>query len=59
MEFVRIDLDNNWVLNADLHGHREVIKEYAANGYQYKGFVPVKFGPTGKTLAIELIFEKM
>ena len=36
----------------------EVIKEYVAKGYKYVGFIPVKFGPSGKTLAIDLIFEK-
>ena len=58
MEFVRLDFDNNWLLNAESKGHQEIIREYMAKGYQYKGFLPVKFGPTGKTLAIELLFDK-
>lgn len=58
MEFVRIEYENNKMTNAELHGHREIIEEYAKKGYRYVGFVPVKFGPSGKTLAIDLIFEK-
>lgn len=58
MEFVRLELDNNKATNAELDGHQEVIKEYISKGYKYVGFIPVKFGPSGKTLAIDLIFEK-
>ncbi len=58
MEFVRLEYDNNKLTNAELKGHQEVIKEYAEKGYRYAGFIPVSFGPSGKTLAIELIFEK-
>lgn len=58
MEFVRLELDNNKATNAELDGHQEVIKGYISKGYKYVGFIPVKFGPSGKTLAIDLIFEK-
>ena len=27
-------------------------------GYTYVGFIPVLFGPSGKTLEIDLIFKK-
>lgn len=59
MEFVRLEYDNNKLLNAELKEHREIIKEYVEKGYKYIGFVPVSFGPSGKTLAIDLIFEKI
>ncbi len=59
MEFVRLEYDNNKLLNAELKEHREIIKEYTEKGYKYIGFVPVSFGPSGKTLAIDLIFEKI
>lgn len=58
MEFVRLEYDNNKATNAGLNGHQEVIKEYVEKGYKYIGFIPVKFGASGKTLAIELLFEK-
>ena len=37
--------------------HREVIEEYALKGYKYLGFVPVKLGPSGKMLALDLVFD--
>ena len=58
MEFVRLEYNNNKATSSELNGHQEVIKEYVENGYKYIGFIPVKFGASGKTLAIELIFEK-
>lgn len=58
MEFVRLEYDNKKTTNAELNGHQDVIKEYVSKGYKYIGFIPVKFGASGKTLAIDLIFEK-
>lgn len=58
MEFVRMEYNNNKATNAELTGHQEIIREYAEKGYKYVGFIPVKFGPSGKTLAIDLIFDK-
>ncbi len=58
VEFVRLEYNNNKTANAELYEHQDVIKNYALKGYTYVGFIPVKFGPSGKTLAIDLIFEK-
>jgi len=58
MEFVRLEYHNNKLTSAELKDHQEVIEEYVSKGYKYVGFIPVKFGPSGKTLAIELIFEE-
>ena len=58
VEFIRLEYDNNKVKNAELTGYQFVIEEYISKGYRYCGFIPVKFGPSGKTLAIDLIFEK-
>lgn len=57
MEFVRVDYENNKVSCAELTSHREVIEEYVSKGYKYLGFVPVKLGPSGKMLALDLIFD--
>ena len=57
MEFVRVNYDNNKVACAELTSHRAVIEEYASKGYQSLGFVPVKLGPSGKMLALDLIFD--
>ena len=58
MEFVRLEYYNNKASTSELSNHQEILKEYVSKGYKYVGFIPVKFGPSGKTLAIDLIFEK-
>ena len=59
MEFVRLKYANNKLINANLKEHRDVILEYVdKKGMEYVGFVPVLFGPSGKTLEIDLIFKK-
>lgn len=57
-EFVTMDMENNPALNAELKGWRPVIEEWADKGYSYSGFIPVKFGPSGKMLVIDLVFQK-
>lgn len=57
MKYVRLNYDNNRLTTAELKGHQEVINENAEKGYKYVGFIPVSFGPSGKMLAIDLIFE--
>lgn len=37
---------------------REVIDQYAKNGYLYKGFIPVKMDAKGCLRKIDLVFEK-
>jgi hypothetical protein len=58
MEFVRLEYKNSPPGSAELLGHQEVINDYASNGYTYVGFIPVKLGPSGKILIIDLIFKK-
>ena len=59
MEFVRLKYANNKLINSDIKEHRDVINEYVEKkGMEYIGFVPVLFGPSGKTLEIDLIFKK-
>ncbi len=55
-EFVNVSLKNNPVTNALFAEHREIINEYAENGYEYVGFVPTKQGPSGKIVEVDLIF---
>lgn len=56
-EFVTVKAENNPVKDAVFFGHRKVIEEYAQKGYEFAGYVPVRFGPSGKTVEIDLIFE--
>ena len=59
MEYVRLKYANNKLINAYIKEHRDVIDEYVnKKGYTYVGFIPVLFGPSGKTLEIDLIFKK-
>ena len=59
MEFVRLKYANNKLINANIKEHREVIEEYVEKkGYEYVGFIPVLFGPSGKTLEVDLVFKK-
>ncbi len=56
-EFVTIKPQNNPATNAVLSEHRKVIAEYAAKGYSYAGWIPVKQGASGKTVELDLVFE--
>lgn len=56
-EFVTMEMENNPAWNAELEGWRPIISEWAEKG-AYSGFVPVKSGPTGKLLAIDLVSQK-
>lgn len=58
VEFVRLELKNSPPGSAELSGHQEIIECYMSQGYTYIGFVPVKFGPSGKMLIIDLVFKK-
>lgn len=38
--------------------HRELITQYAAQGWRYVGFVPTQFTRTGGIKDMDLVFEK-
>ncbi len=57
-KFERIELRNSPAFNAETEEHRQIIEKYAAEGYGYKGFLPVKIGPSGKILTVDLVFQK-
>ncbi len=57
-EFVKLKMKNSPPASAVLEGYKEVIEEYAKNGYSFVNWLPVKQGPSGKILEIELIFAK-
>lgn len=59
MEYVRVKYANSKLINTDIKEHRDIIDEYVEKkGYEYIGFIPVLFGPSGKTLEMDLIFKK-
>lgn len=57
-EFFKIECENRKTTTSELKGHQEIINAYADKGYKYAGFIPIKMGPSGKILTMELIFEK-
>ena len=57
-EFVNIELKNNPAATASLSDYQDIIRKYAEDGYSYQGYVPVKLGPSGKILSIDLVFQK-
>lgn len=59
MEYVRLKYANNKLINSNIKEHREVIDEYVEKkGYDYVGFIPVVYGPSGKLLEVDLVFKK-
>ncbi len=38
--------------------HREIINQYAQKGWRYNGYIPTSKTSHGKTLMLDLIFEK-
>lgn len=55
-EFVTIKAHNNPVKDAIVSEHRNVIAEYAEKGYGFVGWVPTRFGASGKMLEMDLVF---
>jgi len=55
-EFVTIG--NEKFMGAKYTRHRNIIDEYAKNGYRYVGFIPTKTTDWGKFMTIDLVFEK-
>ena len=53
-----LGLSNKPTGNTEIEARKEIIERYAKEGFHYQGFVPVKMGPSGKILAIDLIFQK-
>ena len=59
MDFVRLKYANNKLSNSNIKEHRDVINEYVEKkGFEYVGFIPVLFGPSGKVLEVDLVFKK-
>ena len=58
--YERVEFENNPAWNAEVPGgeYAKTIDEHAGNGERYAGWLPVKSGPTGKLLSIDLVFEK-
>lgn len=56
-EYVSISMPGPLSLGI-LEEHKNVINQYAENGWRYNGYIPTSKNSQGKTLMIDLIFEK-
>lgn len=52
-----VNVKINKFIGAKSEEHRQIIDEYAANGYRYVGFIPTIISDYGKFKEIDLIFE--
>ena len=56
--FEKVEAENNVLTNARFDGYKEIIDSYEDKDYDFCGIVPVRMGPSGKILEIELVFAK-
>lgn len=56
-EYVRVSMPG-LLSDGILEDHRTVIDDYAQKGWRYNGYIPTSKNSHGKTLLIDLIFEK-
>ena len=56
-EYVNVKSDGS-LLGSFFKEHRTIIDEYAAKGFTFKGFFPVKIAGNGRIYEIDLIFEQ-
>ena len=64
MEFVRVKYANNKLINADvkeqIKDYQELVEEYVEKkGFEFLGFVPIVFGPSGRVMEGDLVFRKV
>ena len=58
IKYVRVNYNNSKPGSSETSEHQSIITNMLNENYSYLGFVPVKMGPSGKILSIDLIFKK-
>lgn len=58
IKYVRVNYNNSKTGSSETSEHQSIITNMLNENYCYLGFVPVKMGPSGKILSIDLIFKK-
>ena len=57
-EYESIDVGGGfWIDNSSCE-HRDIIDQYAAQGWRYVGYIPTRFSGEGGTKEVDLIFER-
>lgn len=57
-EYVSVDYQAKEIVIASLSEHRDIIDQYARQGYKYAGMIPTEISAHGCLRKIDLIFEK-
>ncbi len=57
MKYEYVEVVYATLFSATISKHKEIINEYARNGYKYVGYIPTKMDSYGKIKTIVLIFE--
>lgn len=58
IKYVRVNYNNSKTGSSETSEHQNIITNMLNENYSYLGFIPVKMGPSGKILSIDLIFKK-
>ena len=58
IKYVRVNYNNSKTGSSETNEHQSIITNMLNENYSYLGFIPVKMGPSGKILSIDLIFKK-
>lgn len=53
-----VTLASETMMGAQYSGYREIIDEYAANGWRFVACVPARSTSHGKVTELDLVFEK-
>lgn len=54
-EYVNVHIGK--VFDAKSEEHRDIIDDYAKNGYRYVGYIPTAINDCGIIMDIDLVFE--
>lgn len=57
-EYAYVDVLSDGVRAAKYREHREIIDQYAAQGWRYAGYLPTHISRDGVLCNIDLIFER-
>lgn len=56
--YEKVEADNNVLTYAQYYGYKDILNKHEEAGEEFLGIVPVRMGPSGKILEIELVFCK-
>lgn len=58
VEYKYVSIDSEKLIGSTFTEHRNIIDEYAKQGYRFVGYIPIEMTNYGKYKIIDLIFEK-